>query len=81
MKIKSLLNGWKNFLDKSEVAEEMAESRAKHCLDCVHNRKTILTAFIDDDLVKIRGRACMKCKCPLSAKLRSINENCPIGLW
>ena len=66
---------------KSEVSESMAVDRATHCVGCKHAVKGELIAFIKDDLKEIQGYKCNKCQCPLSAKLRSKNENCPIGLW
>jgi hypothetical protein len=78
---KKILNGWQNFLTKSEVTELMAEERAKICFDCKDKKKTKLLAFIKDDLKEIEGFKCKKCKCPLSAKIRSIKEKCPKNLW
>jgi hypothetical protein len=81
MKIKNVLNGWENFLDKSEVTEDLAKQRAKECVKCPKAKHGLLTAFINDDLKEIEGHYCDICKCPLSAKLRSENENCPINKW
>lgn len=81
MKISNILNGWKNFLSKSEVSESLASDRALECIGCEHAKKGILTAFIKDDFKEIEGYYCDLCMCPLSAKIRSINEQCPIGKW
>jgi len=85
MKLSNILNGWHNFLSKSEVSERLASKRAMECIGCPHAKKEMLTAFIKDDLVEIEGYACTKCHpilhCPLSAKLRSLNEKCPIDKW
>lgn len=36
---KKILNGWQNFLTKSDVTELMAEERAKICFDCRDKKK------------------------------------------
>lgn len=80
-KIKNVLEGWQNFIEKSEVAEELAEQRAKECVTCPSAKKGKLLAMIKDDLKHIEGYYCSECQCPLSAKLRSKNENCPLKKW
>lgn len=71
-------------MDKSEVTEELAKKRAVHCSDCQFSNEGVLVYF-KDTLKEIEGLKCDKCtsiiKCPLSAKIRSINEKCPIGRW
>ena len=73
--LKNILNGWSNFMSKSEVIEMVAVGRATHCVDCkeAKHSKTI-KAFVKDDLKEIEGFVCGLCNCPLSAKLRSENE-------
>lgn len=80
--ISNILNGWSNFIKKSEVTELIAVERATHCIDCKETKhsKTI-KALIKDDLKEVEGYICNICKCPLSAKLRSENEQCPLGKW
>lgn len=80
-KLQDILNGWENFIDKSEVTEDLAKQRAKHCLKCDELKKGGLLSLIKDDLVEIQGYYCNKCFCPLSAKLRSVNEKCPLNEW
>lgn len=76
----NILQGWQNFIDKSEVVEQVAEQRAKICSVCPEMKHGILTAFIKDKLTDIEGHYCNKCKCPLSAKIRS-NDKCPLNKW
>lgn len=83
---KDILNGWKNFISKSEVSEDVAIKRAKKCAKCKHKSfSKTLKAFVKDDLIEVEGYVCMKCdgilKCPLSAKVRSKNVKCPDNLW
>jgi len=82
LNIDNILEGWHNFIFKSEVTEQLKKERAKHCIDCKHKKfSKTLKAFIKDDVVEVEGFRCNKCKCPLSAKLLSKNENCPLKLW
>ena len=81
MQISNILDGWQNYLEKSEVTESLAEHRAVNCLVCPYFKKGKLLAFIKDDLKEIEGCYCDLCKCPLSAKIRSKNETCPLGEW
>jgi len=75
--IKDILSGWKNFIDKSEVTEEIATQRAKVCDTCKHKKKGMLTAFIKDSLTEIQGYYCTDCGgCPLSAKVRTKRDVC-----
>lgn len=78
---KSILNGWRNFIAKSEVSEAMAKHRAMACVICPHIKQGKLLAFIKDDLKEIQGHYCNECKCPISAKIRSELETCPKGKW
>ncbi len=80
--LRNILNGWSNFMSKSEVAEMVAVSRGSYCIDCKEAKfsKTV-KAFVKDELKEIEGFVCGVCNCPLSAKLRSENEQCPLKKW
>jgi len=79
-KLKTILTGWRNFIDKSEVTEKKAQERVRICAACPHAKRGKLLAFIKDDLKEIEGYYCDICKCPLSAKIRS-NDTCPENKW
>jgi hypothetical protein len=81
MNIRNILNGWHNFLSKSEVSERLASDRAMECIGCPHAKKGLLTVFIKDDFEEIQGYYCNLCKCPISAKIRSKKEKCDIDKW
>lgn len=81
MNVKNILNGWQNFIDKSEVTETLAFQRALKCVDCVELKKGGLLSFMNDDLKEIQGHYCNICKCPLSAKLRSKDAKCDLNKW
>jgi hypothetical protein len=75
--IKDILSGWTNFIDKSEVTEEIAKERAEICATCEHAKKGMLLTFIKDSLKNIEGHYCNDCGgCPLSAKVRTKNDVC-----
>jgi hypothetical protein len=78
--VKNILSGWKNFLTKSDVSENLAKKRAKSCAACPQARQGMLLAFIKDRLTEIEGAYCNICNCPLSAKVRS-NDTCPLKKW
>jgi len=81
VKINNILNGWHNLLIKDKVVEKVAEARAEICVKCPFAVHKTLLIFVKDDFKEIEGMACQRCSCPLSAKLRSVNEKCPEGLW
>lgn len=82
MNIKAILSGWKNFIDKSEVVEELAKKRAVICAACPEAKKAMLLKWVpeDSDFTEIQGFECSVCHCPLSAKIRSI-DTCPKNKW
>jgi len=80
MEVKTILSGWKNYLDKSEVVEELARERAKICSLCPDAKQGKLLTFVKDSLKEIEGAYCGVCSCPLSAKVRSI-DICPNAKW
>jgi len=80
MKAVTILQGWKNFIDKSQVTEDKAKERANICAECPEAKKAMLLAFIEDELKEVEGAYCKQCGCPLSAKLRS-NDICPLKKW
>ena len=80
--IKDILNGWKNYLVDDPVIEKVAKERATICSGCEEAKEGKFTAVLKDyKLHEIEGRYCGECKCPLSAKVRSENESCPLDKW
>jgi len=80
IRISLILEGWKNYLAKSEVTETIAAGRAAICAACPHAKQGKLLAFVKDSLQEIEGAYCGLCSCPLSAKVRS-NDICPKNKW
>ena len=79
--ISNILNGWNNYFNKDAVVEKVANKRAEFCAKCPFAVESIFTIFVKDELKEIEGLVCSRCNCPLSAKIRSINETCPEKLW
>jgi hypothetical protein len=78
--LRQIPNGWKNFIDKTEVIEAVAQKRATICAACPYAKNGKLLAFIKDELREIQGAYCSVCSCPLSAKVRS-KDICPKNKW
>lgn len=82
MKIKDILSGWKNYLVSDPVVDEVAAARAKVCAVCPEAKEGVFTALLKDyKLEDIEGKYCNKCKCPLSATVRSESKKCPLLKW
>lgn len=75
-KMKEIISGWSNFIDKSEVTEKEAIRRASICDLCPHSKKSILLSFVKDELKEVEGMYCDDCGCPLSAKVRTKENSC-----
>lgn len=59
-KIVSIFEGWRNVIFRNPVVERIAIERAKICSGCEDNT----------------DNWCVKCKCWIPAKARSISERC-----
>ena len=63
--LKNIVDGWKNVFISNDEVEELAAEREKICLQCPHKKKI----------------TCGLCGCPLHAKLRAVEAECPDGRW
>lgn len=80
-KLQSILTGWVNLIFDNEDVRLMAIERAKHCAECDNAQDGWVPELINDKIEDVKGMVCDKCNCPLSAKIRSPYEKCPIDLW
>ncbi len=69
-KIKTVAEGWYNLMRSElnllpENLKQMAEKRTLICSTCVHRQDS----------------RCGACGCPLAAKTKSRDANCPKGFW
>lgn len=69
MKGKEILSGWRNLLFTDEEVEKIAKERLDICNSCPSK-------------CKLGGiEICKECYCPIQAKSRSLESNCPKDLW
>lgn len=80
-KLRSIVKGWSGYIFESEEIEAMAKLRAVECAKCPNAVKGLHDKILDDRIDKVEGMVCNECKCPLSAKLRSEDEKCPLNKW
>lgn len=81
-KLKSIINGWSHYLKKDEQVEAIAGKRAEICAGCHYAVHGTYEKLMPDYSIKTaQGMKCKICQCPLSTKLRSLDENCPIKKW
>ena len=81
--LENIIAGWTNLVLYDAVVEKTALHRANICAQCPSAEFSggIHTAVIDNRTTNIRGLKCTECGCPLSAKVRSNNDYCPLGKW
>lgn len=76
----NIIKGWSAYLFGNNP--DYVIERALICKDCPSAVVGSYEKFMPDDtLQEVQGLKCGECKCPLSTKLRSKNENCPLGKW
>ena len=69
MKIKTIIEGWKNTLIPNNVSESLSNERMATCNPC-SERKMILGVEV-----------CGLCNCPLVAKTRASENSCGLKKW
>lgn len=81
--LQNIVDGWINLMIPDPVTEELATKRAAICAQCPFAEMStgVHTIVVDNKTKNIRGTKCGKCGCPLSAKVRSKNDRCPVGKW
>lgn len=62
--------GWKNLVWPDKEVEKVARERAEICAKC-----PLLVSMAG------KGICCYKCGCVIAAKVRSLDESCPVGKW
>lgn len=82
-KFKEIASGWANYIFPNPEVEKIAIERAKICSKCpnaIHG--TWLEGYVKDKSIKeVSGLKCNICNCPLSAKCRSKDSECPEDKW
>lgn len=75
----NIVEGWYNLLTNKKLP--FLSERAQECNLCEEAKYQKTLEIIKDDLVEVKSLVCTQCGCPLSAKIRSKNETCPLGKW
>lgn len=80
--LKNIVDGFTNLAFPSPEVEAVAVKRAQICAECPFAVKTgIYSVVVDNKTKAIQGMKCSQCGCNLSAKVRSMNDTCPLGEW
>ena len=81
--LKSIVDGWTNLAFPNPRVESIATTRAGICAECPSAAFSggYYMVAVDSKLKKIRGLKCNECGCALSAKVRSLDDRCPLGKW
>lgn len=81
--LSNIIDGWYNLLIPNQTSEELALQRAKICAHCPEAvmDTAVHTIVVDNKTKNVRGLKCGVCHCPLSAKVRSSQDRCPLGKW
>jgi hypothetical protein len=78
----NIVEGFKHLIYNDPDVEFLATERAKICAKCPFAEKSgIYSVVIDNKTKNIQGMKCGKCGCNLSAKVRSVQDACPLGKW
>lgn len=82
-KFDEIYDGWNNLAIKHPNIEKIAAERATECSSCEEAVSGFITRLIPEtkSFEKIQGQKCLLCGCPLSAKIRSVDSECPRNLW
>jgi hypothetical protein len=82
-KLRAIVQGYRNYKFPIPSLEILANERATICSECPHCiENAVLKVVLPDKRIrKIEGAKCDVCKCPLSAKVRSLSEKCPKDNW
>lgn len=80
-KLHNILNGFKNYIFEDKAVESLAKARAIECAKCPKAVWGMIPMMFEDEIEEIKGLKCDWCECPLSTKLRSVDEKCPMEKW
>ena len=80
--LKNIIDGFAHLIYNDPEVEAIAKNRAAICATCPFAEKFGLYSIVVDNKTKqIQGMKCGKCGCNLSAKVRSMEDRCPLGKW
>lgn len=84
IKHKDIVDGFSYLVIKDTEVEKVATKRAETCAGCrfaeyIGNHKTTIT--VKDKLHTYKSMKCGVCGCALAAKVRAMEDNCPLNKW
>jgi hypothetical protein len=83
--VKEIIEGWKNNAIPNKQVDAVAIERAKICSEC--DKPKLLPKFIFNSITRkledtgMSEYKCSECGCPLAAKCRSLQSQCPLDKW
>jgi hypothetical protein len=83
IKLQNIIAGWANLAFTDPNVEQVAIKRAEICAQCPKAEMVggIHTIVVDNKTTQVRGLKCTECGCPISAKIRAMQDRCPLGKW
>lgn len=81
--LQNIIDGWSNFIFGNPEVEKLAIKRAGICAKCPFAVTSGIYSIttVDQRTKQVQGMRCAKCGCALSAKVRAVNDSCPLGKW
>jgi hypothetical protein len=87
-----ILEGWKNVIFTDPEVEKIAKARAEICAECEFNVNNVCSSAVQGEVEADffykkhnkeykKGDIVSGCKCPLIAKTRSMQSQCPRNKW
>lgn len=91
-KLNEIFQGWKNLIFEDPKIEKIAKARAEICASCEFNIKNKCSSSVEGEVEEDffykkenkfykKGDIVKGCKCPLIAKTRSLESQCPRNKW
>lgn len=84
IKYKNIVDGFSYLIVPDTEVEKVAKKRAEICARCPHAKfitGTPKTIMVNDKTITFKAMQCGVCGCALAAKVRSMDDFCPIRLW
>ena len=84
LKYNDIVDGFSYLIMTDPKVEQAAKKRASICSTCPQASyigKHKSTVLVNDKQHTYKSMKCKVCGCALAAKVRAMNDSCPIGLW
>lgn len=84
LKYNDIVDGFSYLVMTDPKVEQIAKERAAICSECpqaTYIGKHKSTVVVNNKQHSYKSMKCKVCGCALAAKVRAMNDSCPIGLW